>query len=300
MSEYENGEQGERPRDPVLDQAIDRLRAFFANTPTRLFYSTQIETSLEREFFHWIVGRGLLELGNAGEITRRTAAIQRQSINFYANRKHRYYERELKTMLGLLARIYDPEFTHAVGRHGELMLDATLGRYGFRAEATNAKAWNGKTWTTTDHNLDRIVTRDGIAYGVEIKNTQNYIDKDELRTKLALCQHLGLRPLFIMRFAPKSYMHDINQARGFGLLFDEQMYPLGHSALLNEVRQTFGLKVNSPKDVKDGDMQRLQNWHLAQLRRAWASSIQGATEFTRCLRSLRLGSCEFAPQFTGI
>jgi len=163
VNEYEDaaeeGGEEERPRDPVLEQAIDRLRSFFTDAPTRVFYSTQIETTLEREFFHWIVGRGLLELANAGELTRRTVPIQGQSINFYTNRKHRYFERELKTMLGLLARIYDPDFTHALGRHGELMFDAALGRYGFRAQATNTRTWAGKTWGTTNHNLDRIVTR---------------------------------------------------------------------------------------------------------------------------------------------
>jgi len=51
----------ERPRDPAVDKAIERLRGFFDNSPQRLFYSTQIETSLEREFFHWIAGRALLE-----------------------------------------------------------------------------------------------------------------------------------------------------------------------------------------------------------------------------------------------
>jgi hypothetical protein len=272
VSEYEDpteeGHQDERPRDPVLEQAIERLRGFFAHATTRLFYSTQIETTLEREFFHWIVGRGLLELGNAGELTRRTVPLQGQSINFYANRKHRYFERELKTMLGLLARIYDPEFTHAVGRHGELMFDAALGRHGFRTEGSNTNAWSGKTWVATNHNLDRIVVRDGVAYGVEIKNTQNYIPREELRTKLNLCKFLGLRPLFIMRFAPKSYMYEIFKSGGFGLLFEEQMYPWGHATLLKEVREKFGLKVTAPKDVKDGDMQRLLRWHTAKLRQA--------------------------------
>ena len=177
MSDYENPPEeidgDERPRDPVLDQAIERLRSFFTDASSRLFYSTQIETTLEREFFHWIVGRGLLELGNAGELTRRTVPLQGQSINFYANRKHRYFERELKTMLDLLARIYDPEF-----------------------------------------------------------------------------------------------MFEIFKSGGFGLLFEDQMYPWGHAALLKEVREKFGLKVSAPKDVKDGDMQRLVKWHNAKLPRS--------------------------------
>jgi hypothetical protein len=58
------------PHDPKIDQAAERLRAFFDNNPQRLFYSTQIETVFERDFFHWITGRALLEMRNANEITR--------------------------------------------------------------------------------------------------------------------------------------------------------------------------------------------------------------------------------------
>ena len=255
------------PRDPKVDQAVERLHAFFNASPQRLFYSIQIETSLEREFFHWITGRGLLEMGDAKEITRISATVQGQTVNFYANRKHRYVRRELKMMLNILARLFNPEFTHAIGRHGELMFDAALGRFGFRAEAKDAKTWNDLTWTETNHNLDRIITRDGLAYGVEIKNTQNYISRDELRLKLRICQYLELIPLFIMRFAPKSYMYEIITSGGFGLLFEEQIYPWGHGALLNEARQQLLLKVQCPRDVKEGDMQRLLNWHTNRLAR---------------------------------
>ena len=260
MDDYENfeyyEEEAERPRDPTVDKAIERLREFFDSSPQRVFYSTQIETFLEREFFHWITGKALLEMSNAELIKKVTVPVQGQTINFYANRKYRYIQRELKTIISLLNRIFDPEFTHAIGRHGELMFDAALGRNGFRAEASNTNSWNGKTWQETNHNLDRIVTRDGIAYGIEIKNTQNYISREELRIKLRLGLYLGVTPLFIMRFAPKSYMYEINQSGGFGLLFEEQIYPWGHNALLNEVKDRLGLKVQCPRDVKEGDMQR--------------------------------------------
>jgi hypothetical protein len=75
-------------------------------------------------------------------------------------------------------------------------------------------------------------------------------------------------PLFIMRFAPKSYMYEIQRSGGFGLLFEEQIYPWGHNSLLAEVRERLGLKVHCPRDVKEGDMQRLVNWHTRRLTRA--------------------------------
>jgi len=257
-------EEEQRPRDVAIDAATARVRTFFAQSPHRLFYSTQIETSLEREFFHWITGKALLELSSAGEVTRIPEIVQENLVNFYAHPSHRYFRRELTTMKGLLTRIFDPEFARAVGLHGELMFDAALGRHGFRAEARSANSWQGNVWTKTGHNLDRIVTRDQRGYGVEVKNTQGYISRDELQTKLDLSNHLGLTPLFIMRFAPKSYIHDINQRGGFALLFEDQMYPFGHAALVAEVQKTLGLKILSPRDVKDGDMQRLLNWHDRQ------------------------------------
>jgi hypothetical protein len=261
-------EQEEYPRDPAIDAAARRVRDFFDAQPARVFYSTQIETALEREYFHWITGKALLELGNNRGIQRVQATAHGNNINFYAHLKHRYFRREMGGMVSLLNRIFDPEFTHAVGRHGELMFDAALGRAGFQASVRNAIEWQGQIWTETNHNLDRIITRDGRAYGVEIKNTQNYISHQELRIKLRLCEHLGVTPLFIMRFAPKSYIHEVNQRRGFVLLYEEQMYPWGHAELLREVRRVLGLKVSCPNDVKEGDIQRLLNWHNRQMPRA--------------------------------
>ena len=261
MDDYEHGGSKYDPRDPAIDAVIERLRAFFDGSPRRLFYSTQIETSLEREFFHWITGKGLLELAESRKIQRASLAVQGNNINFYSHLQHRYWKREQREIAELLGRIFDPDFTHAVGRHGELMFDAAMGRYGFRAAAKNANSWKGKTWLETNHNLDRIVTRDDLEYGVEIKNTQNYISREELFTKIKMCRHLGVIPLFIMRFAPKSYNHIINQNGGFVLLFEDQMYPMGHSALVKEVREKLGLKIHSPNEVQDGHMQRLINWH---------------------------------------
>ena len=113
-------------------------------------------------------------------------------------------------------------------------------------------------------------TGDDGGYGVEIKNTQNYISHEELRIKIRLCRHLGIRPLFIMRFAPKSYIEEVRRLGGFTLLFEDQMYPLSHIKLMRDVRTALGLKVQAPRDFKDGDIQRLLNWHDKKLAAARA------------------------------
>ncbi|HEX6804103.1 MAG TPA: hypothetical protein VF133_10530 [Terriglobales bacterium] len=254
MHDYDHQLPQDDTRDVAIDAAIDRLREFFDESPTRLFYSIQIEPTFEREFFHWITGKALLEPANVKRIRRVPTVVQDKTINFYAHPKHRYWKRELKEMDGLLERIFDADFTHAIDRHGELMFDAALGRHGFRVEARNSNTWNGVSWPGTNYNLDRIITRDGCAYGVEIKNTQNYISRMELLIKTLMCRHLNLTPLFIMRFAPKSYIHEVNKAGGLVLLFESQLYPMGHTRLVEEVRTKLGFKIHSPNDTMEGHM----------------------------------------------
>ena len=252
----------EKPRDQEIDRATESVLKLIEARPQRVFYSTEIETHLEREHFHWIAAKALLETGRAGKIQTVQLRLQEKPVNFYAHRSNRYFKRDLKDKVRLLERIYHPDFTHAVGTTAELMFDSAFARREFLIKAKNAQAWKDQVWTRTNHNLDRIVTRDGIDYGVEIKNTQNYINRNELDIKLQMCQHLHLKPLFILRFAPKPYMNSIIQQGGFGLLFEEQIYPMGFTELMTEVKSKLGLKVHSPRDIKDGDMQRLMNWHL--------------------------------------
>ena len=48
-------------------------------------------------------------------------------------------QRQIKAMTNLLRRIFDEDLARPIGRHGELMFDAALGRNAFRAEGMNYK-----------------------------------------------------------------------------------------------------------------------------------------------------------------
>ena len=255
----------EKPRDQEIDLATISVLELIESQPNRVFYSTEIETHLERKHFHWITAKALLESSRANDIKTIRQEIQNKQVNFYAHSKNRYFRRDLNEKVKLLEKIYNPDFTHAVGVTAELMYDSALAQNGFSIDAKNASSWNGKIWTDSRHNLDRIVSRDGISYGIEIKNTQNYINRIELQKKLNMCEALGLKPLFILRFAPKTYNFSIIRKGGFSLLFEQQIYPMGFVPLMKEVREKLGLKVDSPRSIKDGDMQRLVNWHKSKM-----------------------------------
>ncbi len=78
----------------------------------------------------------------------------------------------------------------------------------------NVNSYDGKTWGATEHDLDWIFVRDGIAWGVEIKNTWAYIDRPEMYAKISLCEDLGLRPLFIMRWRRNTTSKSSDKGKG--------------------------------------------------------------------------------------
>jgi hypothetical protein len=94
-----------------------------------------------------------------------------------------------------------------------------------------------------------------------VKNTFGYIDEDELDTKLEMCEYFKIRPLFIMRFAPKTYINRIIESGGFALIYETQVYPFGHDDLVRRIKTVLGMPVDCPRAIPDGIIERFIRWH---------------------------------------
>ena len=259
----------EPPRDTKIDQAKEAvLQKLFAPNPDEVFYGRQAAVLLEKEYFHWITAKALREIVGKGLLRSEKMRLNESgkvSLNIYRLPKNRYWRRRANRVLKLVRRYSDHKFSRALGRHGEQMFDAALPRVGMQPLARNTRSYQGKTWKETNHDLDRIFELDGIGYGVEIKNTLPYIPRDELDAKLRMCAFLDLTPLFIVRFAPKSYVHEIQQRGGFTLIFKYQLYPYGFEDMAREVKSKLRLPVDCPATIAEGTCQRFLRWHRKRL-----------------------------------
>lgn len=229
--------QIERPPDRKVEEAKKALLArFFPLHGTNVYYGRQLEVLLEREFFHWITKRALNELAREGNINFIEEATAYQRAHFYWPLRHRYPRRQIRASLNIIAEISSPSLTRAVGVHQELLADAGFARIGFRVSARNVREVAGHQWTRSGHDLDRLIERDNIRYGVEIKNELGYIGPDELDIKLSMCAHLGVRPMFVVRVMPETYISKVDEAGGFSLILGSQNYPPLAEALAERVR----------------------------------------------------------------
>ena len=133
-------------------------------------------------------------------------------------------------------------------------------------KAKDVREWNGRKWTLTDHDLDRIYERDGIEYGAEIKNTLPYIEKKLLLRKLDIAKIFNVRPFFIVRRAPQNYIEMVHKRGGFTLILDYQLYPFGFRTIAKKIQAELGLPVDSPRSLSDQTAKRFLDWHQRRRR----------------------------------
>jgi hypothetical protein len=241
---------------------------FLEEHVNEVFYERQLAIIFEADYFHWITVKAVHELASEGSIESHTLPLsQGVNIRIFRMKANRYWKRQANQLIKLVQTFSVTEFTHAIGHQGELLVDAALPLAGFRQISRNARSFNNITWTESGHDLDRIVERESIPYGVEIKNTLPYIPKDELDIKLAICRKLGLVPIFISRMAPKSYSFQIIQAGGISWILGIQFYPFGAQRLAETIRTKLRLPVGCPARIEDGAITRLLKAIESQKRR---------------------------------
>lgn len=263
-ADYESGPE-ERPRDRKIDEAKTALMAAYFTSGTNVYYARQIEIWQEKTFFHWITSRALHELAGERKIGFSEAEAGTRRAHFYYPIRHRYPRRQITQTLKLIAEFSDPIFTRALGRHGEMLVESGLARVGFKILQHKVKKVDGRAWTKTNHDLDLLIVRDDIRYGVEVKNQLGYIDQTEFQRKLEMCDHFGIRPMFVARNMPKNYINEVVQAGGYCLLTDNQNYPLLAHDLARRVRATLSLPVGVIERFPDTALDRFERWHERQI-----------------------------------
>jgi hypothetical protein len=251
----------EKVRDSEEERARARLLAHFEDNPKSVFYSRQLEVIFEREYFHWVTNRALRRLVDEGRIHTEWRQLSTGSaIKLLWHRNYRFYKRSADEVFKLVDGYTTAATDGALGLQGEHLVLAAFARQKFLLVAEEAKSYNGRTWDMTGHDLDLIFERDGVGYGVEVKNTLGYLDVKEFLAKLRLCLHIGVRPVFAVRALPKTWASALIRAGGYAMIMRYQFYPWNHKDLADRLRSMLGLPVDTPRRIEQGTMQRFENW----------------------------------------
>lgn len=145
------------------------------------------------------------------------------------------------------------------------MILAGFAKKQFVLRGHNTRSFQGREWTETGHNLDFTFERDGKAYGVEVKSTLSYMDREEFEIKIRLCERLGVSPVFAVRMMPKTWAYELISKGGYAMILKYQLYPWTHIELARRVARELKLPVDAPRALSDGTMNRFETWHNKRL-----------------------------------
>jgi hypothetical protein len=266
--------------DYVFEDAKEDLKDFFTNPdhwvfkygspsecrPEDPYFLNQLAVLFEKKYFHWITNRAAHELVEEGFLKQMKRNAIPGEVIFVQRADVRYYKRRVKELINVIDFYSHYSMSSAYGDYAEILFKLTLRAEGFKVLGEHTKSFGGRTWTKTDNNLDLILEKDGVTYGVEIKNTLSYIPRDEFETKMKdMCDYLGLRPLCIFRNAPKSLFPEILARKGFFLLFKTQIYPPGFEKQTAWIWKKARLPVSVWKSIPDGIIKRFLDWHNKQI-----------------------------------
>ncbi len=108
--------------------------------------------------------------------------------------------------------------------------------------------------------MDFIFERDGRGIGIECKNTLSYMDEEEMRTKLDLCDFLGIRAVFVVRTMPRIWIQEIAGRGGFSLVLSWWLFPPVLRELADAIKGDLGYPVDTPRALQEGTMSRFTKW----------------------------------------
>lgn len=265
----------------TLKEVQSDIRSFFTDDSHRLFkygsptpdcnkdcpfHKRSLQVLFEEDYPHDITLKAVQALVQEGFLKQRTVPIDSIEAHFLHRYNVRYIIRLTKQPADLIRQYSDYRISKATGDYAEMLFGFMFRLNGFKVVARNVSEYDGTKWIKTQkYDLDFIIEKDSITYGVEIKNTFDYMPPDEFQAKLDVCQRFGIVPLFPLRCPSDRQFEIMRDVGGLALKFKTRIFPPGQEQLVHEIWGFMRLPVFVWKEIPQGIEKRFIDFHNKQL-----------------------------------
>jgi hypothetical protein len=243
------------PRGERIRMAKEAVLELFERRNVLVAYDRELRYRLETKFPHDDVGEAIRQLKDERKL-KSTGVPGRRGAGDIPNLFYRppgtVYEDILPIMQKKLdLSIFITGVSREMGRHAELAWWRAFKKNGWDVYPSAEEEFRGvnaykERRTSTGHDIDFIVAKDNITYGVELKNGLNY--PNDLYWKLRVATELGTIPLVIARWLNPAQIPLVKKVGGEYIVYKDAMYPSTYQSMIEEVKTHLGL----PVEVRDG------------------------------------------------
>lgn len=218
----------------------------------------ELKVRLEKKFFPWIIGRTLKAMEREGIIRRvgytgRRSRAKRIPKWFFIPCEAKYedvvgtIEKKRRISIGINAILtgHAPAAYHAEDLFGEAFESLGFKIHGRDKSRFKDKVVKGKKGKQLP-NLDFIIEKNKIVYGVDIKNwiKYEYDTRRVVRSKVNLAIQLGIAPFIIARYVDKETFYvDIVEKGGICYYYESLLVPISYESIAQEAHDVLGYPV---------------------------------------------------------
>lgn len=150
----------------------------------------------------------------------------------------------------------------------DLFFEAFESQLGFKIHGRNMSEFRGKKADRIEGkkppDLDSIVERDGVIYGVDVKNWIKYEHqtREEVYSKIAIANQLDVVPFIIARYLDRELTNEIIYSR-HGLVYEykELIFPPTMRSLAEDATNLLGYPALATDSLPDDKTSRIEDIH---------------------------------------
>ncbi|MCK4477600.1 hypothetical protein KAU88_03605 [Candidatus Bathyarchaeota archaeon] len=245
----------------------------------------ELKVRLEKKIFPWITGRALNAMEREGIIRRvgyrgRKSRTESVPESFFMS-----YSDEYEDVVGIIERKRKiTKYINAIltahspaGYHAEDLFEGAFKSLGFKIHGRERSKFNGKVVKGKKGkqlpDLDFIIEKDKIVYGVDVKNwiRYEYNTRVNVRFKVSLAMQLGIVPFIIARYVDKETIYvDIIKKGGICYSYHTLLVPRSFRSLALDAEAFLGYPILALDVLPNYKVQWILKLHTDYLKRSTA------------------------------
>jgi len=249
-------------RENRIEQAKERILELL--TQVKVAYDREIRYRLEKYAIpHDITKAALIQLERKKRI-KRTHLRGRPRIGhspnlFYKLPKSRYEDLQPIMQEKIRLSSFITGVASEVGYHGERVWWRAFKRNNWGVEPAEedkpfkVRSFRNKT-ASVNNDIDFIAWKDGIIYGIDVKNSLTY--PDDLYWKFLVAVELDTIPMIIARWLNPIQIKLINDLGGVWIIFREAIYPSTYQPMVLKAREKLGYPITVFDEIEDSYFKR--------------------------------------------
>jgi len=233
----------------------------------KVAYDRELRYRLESKFSHDDIAMAISELVREGKLEPTNVPGRKRINSQHPNKFYRLPDSNYQDILPIMKKKLElSAFVAGViktaGEHAERVWYHAFKRNGWNvfpvneADPLGVNKYKGKE-ASINNDIDFIVEKDNIEYGVEIKNGLGY--PDDLYWKFIVAAELNTIPLIIARWLNPAQIPLVRELGGEYLIYKEALYPETYKSIVEDCRKTLGMPIIALDEIEDHYFNRKVN-----------------------------------------